>query len=490
LRSAIQPFMNLRLAAGGLLLVAGAAWAGEPPGPDAPTPVILKELRRIESAAWHGRVDGVRIELQELSKSRPTEPLLRVFVAWCSMPTDDAWNQLKNVSQIYPDLPWAHYGMGRIYIGWKMRDLAKAALEQSMKKDAAFYPAMVALGDMARLKDDLVEAERQYRAALAIADDAEAHAGLGLVLAKKGQGDAARAELTTAIAAWPDQPAALRELLALQQAAKDPGVMKTLSALADLQPKDRDVRRLVATMKYDAGDKKGALTEYEKVLKLGNPDLETASRMLAMYAEVKDVEGEERAALLVASLDKAAVAPLVRVAELRAAKKDLDGAEKTLFEALERDRELADTWLRLGKVSLAKEQPIFALDRFRRGGARTNSGAEECRAEAKKLEELFKLPSKAAKGSVDRIYAQVAKTLDEVYRARRQVKPQLKGSLKVRVKVTKEGVVESSEIVDDTLNDAVVAGHAVFSLRDAEFEAKRREPVFEFELGLPAKKGK
>jgi hypothetical protein len=60
----------------------------------------------------------------------------------------------------------------------------------------------------------------------------------------------------------------------------------------------------------------------------------------------------------------------------------------------------------------------------------------------------------------------------------------------VRVKVTSEGVVESSEVVEDTLGDVLLAGHAAFALRDAEFEMKRREPVFEFELGVPVKKGK
>lgn len=482
--------MNLRLAAGGLLLVAGSVFAAEPPGLTAPTADVLKELRRIESAAWHGQVDVARIELQNLAKERPNDPMLRVYVAWCSMPTDDAWNQLKNVSQIYPDLSWVHYGMGRIYIGWKMRDLAKASLDNALKKDPNFYPAIIAQGDMARLKDELDEAETKYRAALAIADDAEAHSGLGLVLMKKNKPDEARPELAKAIAQWPDQPAALRELVKLQEAAKDPELPKNLSLLADLQPKDRDVRRLVAQLKYDAGDKKGALAEYEKLLKLGNPDLLTATRMQAMYREVNDVEGEERASLLMSGLDKEAVAPLLRIAELKEARKDLDGAEKTLLEALERKRDLPDTWYRLGKVSLAKNQPIFALDRFRKGGAKSGEHSDDCKAEAKKLEESFKLPAKQAKGSVDHIYGMVAKTLEDFYFVRRKANPKLKGTLKVRVKVTAEGVVETSEVVEDTLGDVLLAGHAVFALRDAEFEMKRREPVFEFELGVPVKKGK
>lgn len=482
--------MASRVAAGGLLFFACVAFAAEPPGANAPPSQVMGELRRIESAAWNGKVDLARIELQNLAKDRPNDPMLRVYVAWCSMPTDDAWNQLKNISQIYPDLPWVHYGMGRIYVGWKMRDLAKTSLDLALKKTPDFYPALVAFGDMARQRDELDEAEKQYRAALAIADDAEARAGLGLVLLKKGQADAAKKELSAAIEAWPDQPAALRELVKLQQAANDKELPKNLSRLADLQPKDRDVRKLVATLKFDAGDKKGALTEYEKLLKLGNPELEVATRVQQLYAEAKDAEGEERVTTIIAGLDKEAPAPLVRLAELREAKKDLDGAEKLLIEAAERNRDLPDTWYRLGRVSVAKQQPIFALERFRKGASKSGPKSEECRAEAKKLEESFRLPPKAAKGSVDRIYGQVAKTLEDFYWVRRKVSPKLNGSLKVRVKVTAEGVVESSEVVEDTVGDALLAGHAVFALRDAEFEARRREPVFEFELGTPAKKGK
>lgn len=481
--------MKARLLAGGLLLSL-AAWA-ETPGATAPIPEVLKELRRIESAAWHGKVELARIELQNVATNRPSDPMLRVYIAWCSMPTDDAWNQLKNISQIHPDLPWVHYGMGRIYVGWKMRDLAKNELEASMKKDPQFYPAIIALGDLARLKDELDEAETKYRQALAIADDPEAHAGLGLVLLKKGKSAEAQPELARAIEQWPDQPAALRELVKLQQGSKDPAFAKNLGLLAQLQPKDREVLRAVATATFDGGDKKGALAAYEKLIRLGNPDLETANRMESLYRDLGDAEGEERAANLVASLDKENVAPLVRIAELRLAKKDLDGAEKILLEALERNRELADTWYRLGKVSLDKVLPIAALERFRRGATKSTPRAEDCRSEAKVLEEYFQLPAKPAKGSVDRISADVSKTLESFFWVRRKQNAKLKGVIKVRVKVTAEGVVENAEVVEDSVGDAPLAGHAVFALRDAEFEKKRREPVFEFDLGLPTgKKGK
>lgn len=478
----------LRVLVGGLFF-ASVALAGTPPPATAPIADVMTELRRLESAAWHGKVDVARIELQNIAKERPSDPMLRVYIAWCSMPTDDAWNQLKNVSQLHPELVWVHYGMGRIYVGWKMRDLAKTSLETALKRVPDFYPALTALGDMARLKDDLDEAEAKYRAALAISNDAEANAGLGLVLLKKGQNDAAKAALEKAVSLWPDQPNALRELVKLQKPA-EATYAANVSALAELQPKDRDVRRLAANLKFDAGDSKGALAEYEKLLRLGNPEIDVVTRMQKIYRDAGDLDGEERVTLILAGLDKDTPAPLVRLAEIKQAKKDLDGAEKLLIEATERNRDLADTWYRLGVLSLSKEQPAFALDRFRRGGNKSTARADDCRSEAKKLEDSFKLPPKPAKGSVDRIFASVSKSLEDFYWVRRKVNPKLKGVIKVRVKVTAEGVVENSEVVEDSVQDSLLAGHAVFALRDAEFEQKRREPVFEFELGVPVKKGK
>jgi outer membrane biosynthesis protein TonB len=73
---------------------------------------------------------------------------------------------------------------------------------------------------------------------------------------------------------------------------------------------------------------------------------------------------------------------------------------------------------------------------------------------------------------------------------RRRANPKLAGTIKVRVKVSADGVVELAEVMEDSVGDPPLAGHAVFALKDAEFEKKRREPVFEFELGPAKKKGK
>jgi tetratricopeptide (TPR) repeat protein len=481
--------MMQRLVAPLSLLLVGSLAHAELPGSKAPIAEVMAQLRKIESAAWRGRVDPVRIELESLARTRPNDPMLRVYVAWCSMPSDDAWNQLKNISQIFPDLNWVHFGMGRIYVGWKMADQARVALSLAMKSNPSFYPALVALGDLARAKGDWAEAEAKYRAALQIADDPEAHTGLGLVLLKQEKRDDALRELKAGTTLWPDQPHALKELLSLQQRSNDPAAAQTMVTLGELLPKDRDIRRMVASSKFESGDAKGAVAEYEKLLKLGNPELETTTRLQGLYRQLGEAEGEERVSLLIAGLDPESVEPLLRVAELREAKKDADGAEKALLEALGRNRSFAETFLRLGVLSLKRERPVAALEWFRFGANLSGPIAETCRGEAKKLEDSFRLPQKRAKGSVDRIYGLVAKSLDELYVGRRRANPKLSGTLKVRVKVSAEGVVEGSEVIEDTVGDSVLTGHAVYALRDAEFEKRRREPVFEFELGaaLPQK---
>ena len=57
------------------------------------------------------------------------------------------------------------------------------------------------------------------------------------------------------------------------------------------------------------------------------------------------------------------------------------------------------------------------------------------------------------------------------------------------MRISKEGVVEGVDVLEDTLKDPLLLGHVYFGLRDAEYSKQKGEPVFEFELGAK-KKGK
>ncbi|MGV3619332.1 MAG: tetratricopeptide repeat protein [Archangium sp.] len=453
-----------------LAVVASSAFAAKETLP--PTAETMAELRRIEAAGFHDGIAPFRIKYNEEARQRPGDPMPRVFVAWCTLPSDDAWNQLKAISTIFPDNPWVRYGMGRIYTNWRgMTDMARTEFEAVLKQDPKFFPAVVGLGDVARVKEDWATAEKQYRAALTMNDDPYAHAGLGLIFAAQKKNDEALVELKKAIAAQPEQPTALATLVTLSIAVKDPGAIAAASTLADLRPKDREARKQLADLRFEAGDKANAAKEYERLIRLGNATLETQQRLASLYRELGDAEGEERALQNVAVLDDKSPEPSLRMAELRFARKDFEGAEGQWLEALNRDPKNVAALEGLAKSKLEQSMPHEALEYFRRAG---NA------AQVEKLEGDFKLPKKKAKGSVNNVYAATQSSLAKAF-------PTATGKLRLRVRIDKAGVVDGVDVLEDTVKDPLVLGHVYFQLRDAGYPKQKGEPVFEFEMG---KKGK
>ena len=476
----------MRLLLPGLLLALTAHAAPEVLPPTAPT---MAELQKIEAASYRGAVDSFRIKYQDLARARPGEAMPRVFVAWCTLPSDDAWNQLKAIATIFPDNPWVRYGMGRIYTHWKgMTDLARTEFEAVLKKDPKFYPAIVGLGDIARVKQDFPLAEEKYRAALAIAEDPFARAGLGLSLAGQGRKEEALKELKRAIAAQPAQPNALSTLVKLSVEAKDPETVNAAQALADLRPKDREARKMLADLRFEANDKPTAAKEYERLVRLGNAELPVLQRLAGLYKELSDSEGEERTLQIIAALDDKSAEANLRIAELRLARKDLEGAEGQWLEALARDPKQVVALESIAKLRLDAGQLHEALDEYRKVLAVDATRADSAAAAAK-LETDFKLNKKKAKGPPTNVYWAVQASLGKFFEERKLTNKELMGKFKLRVRITAEGVVDGVDVLEVTLKDPLLLGHVYFGLKDAEFTKQKGEPVFEFELGAK-KKGK
>lgn len=477
----------MRVLLTGLLILATVAGAAPEVLPaTAPT---MAELQKIEAASYRGTVDAQRMKYQDLARAKPGDSMPRVFVAWCTLPSDDAWNQLKAIATIFPDNPWVRYGMGRIYTHWKgMSDLAKTEFEAVLKKDPRFFPAIIGLGDVARVKQDHTLAEQKYRAALAINEDPFARAGLGLALAGQGKNDEARVELRKAIAAQPEQPNALSTLVKLSLEAKDPQTVVAAQALADLRPKDREARKMLADLRFDAGDKASAAKEYDRLVRLGNPELPVLQRLAVLYRELSDGEGEERILQTVAALDEKGADANMRIAELRFGRKDLEGAEGQWLEALARDPKRVEAREAIAKVRLEAGVLHEALDEFRKVLA-IDPTREASLAAATKLETDFKFPKRKAKGNPNNVSWAVQASLGKFYEERKLVNRALEGKYKLRVRISASGVVDGVDLLEDTLKDPLLLGHVYFGLKDAEYSKQKGEPVFEFELGAK-KKGK
>ncbi|MFO0596043.1 MAG: tetratricopeptide repeat protein [Myxococcaceae bacterium] len=461
--------------------------------PEALPPMVetMTELRKIEAAGYHGRdIDPLRLKYQDLARQKPAEAMPRVFVAWCTLPSDDAWNQLKAIATIYPDNPWVRYGMGRIYTNWKgMSDLARTEFDAILKRDPNFYPAIVGLGDVARVKQDWAGAEAKYRAALKLNDDPFAHAGLGLTLVAEDKKEEALAELKKAIAGQPEQPAAVRELVKLSVDAKDPDAVKAAEALCELRPKDRDARKLLADLRFEQGDKPGAAKEYERLVRLGNPELPVLHRLAGLHHDNGDKDSEERTLTVIAALDEKDTASNLRIAELRFDKKDYEGAEGQWLEALARDPKLAVAHVGLAKSKAEQGKPHEALEEWREV-VKLDAAHADAAAEVKKLEAQFKLPTRKPRGKVDNVFWSVHASLTKYFDEKKAAKPSLEGKYRVRVRLTNESTVKGVDVLEDTVKDPDLLGHVYFGLRDAEYVNQKGEPVFEFQLGTPAKKGK
>lgn len=479
-----MPNRRLTLAALLLLVAPLASGAPPPPPPSLSTAQMRAEMQRVLAATWKGGVEQVRFDLQEKARKSPSDPLPRVLLAFCTFPSDDAWNQFKAVAQLYPDNTWAHLGMGLVYLHWKMRDQAKGELEMALRLDPAFYPALAALGDLAANQSDWVGAEGRYRQALKLADDAMARAGLAAALLAQGKDSEARQELTKSYALWKDQPRVVEPLLA---AARAEGDLKRAAEYAEqltaLKGRDRGARRTLADLRFELGQKDVAAVEYERLLRLGNPEVEVVDRLAVIYRELGSAEKEEAVLNQKNALDKESPAAAMRQAELARAKGNAESEEGHLLEAIARAPKFAPAHLALARLKEDKGVLYEAVLALRAAAAIEGAEQQAAKEKLSALEKTLKLLPKPAKGSPDAIYNKVAASLNALYLERRAAKPALAGELKLRVRVDEKGAVQAVDVLSDTVGDPTLAAHVYFSLRDAEFPRQRREPVFQFELG-------
>ena len=158
-----------------------------------------------------------------------------------------------------------------------------------------------------------------------------------------------------------------------------------------------------------------------------------------------------------------------------------------LLEALTRDPKRADAQVMLASVKVAMALPWEALDAYRAALA-LDAANEKAKSESERLEAEFKLPKRKPKGNVNNVYWSVSASLDKLFKERVAAKGPLAGKLRVRVRIDAAGVAQGVDLLEDSVKDPALVGHVYFGLKDAAYEKKQGEPVFEFELGEKKKK--
>ncbi len=469
--------------------LASVALAAEPPLTGSPPTQIVAELRIIQTAQAKGAdaIDPLRLRYKTLAQQRPGEVMLRVYLAMCDVPSDGAWNQLKNVLAVEPNNLWARYGVARTYNAWKMKDEARREWDALLKADRQFYLAYVGAGEFARSVGDDALAEKQFRQSLAIADNPWAHGALGQLQAAQGKTDASKAELLTSLKQWPEQPKIISALLSLLPDHQIPEAVGLLVSLASIDPKNKEARLAVAKVKDAEGKPKEAVQEYERLVRLGDAAPESLRRLAELYRSQNDEDGEERTLNLLASRDKDSPSANLRLAELAQGKNDFERAEGQLLEALARAPTEASAHLQLGRLKLARQLTHEALESFRAGAQLATAGnpspaVNDCSTEAETIEKQLRLVA-PAKGTVDAIYTKVSRDLAQFYAVQKKRAPALAGQLALRVRIDGQGVVRGVDVLSDSAKDPLLLAFAYFSLKQAEYPKAKRDPVFEFEFG-------
>lgn len=441
----------------------------------------MAELRSIEASVQRGRADSCKSQYREQVRATPELVMPRVFLAWCSMPGEDAWNQLKVLSAAAPQDVWVLWGLGHVYLHWNgMREKAQSAFAQALKNDASFYPALIGLGEVARQQGDWAQSMEHFRAALRLEEDPGARAGLGLALVSANQSGEGRQELERGLNAYAEQPEALRALLNADVAS--PNALRWAQTLSELRPQDKEAWMSLAQQHERAGDTKEAAKALEKWVALGAPTPQILERLATLYRQLGDGEKEERTLTLWAAADPRGTKPNLRLAELSAARGDLEFAKGQWLEVLDRNPQCHEAREALAR-QLTKEGVWHeALEelRFVLAAEPQRISALEL---ARQLQQSMKISSRSLKGRPTDVETALKSSLSALYRERLTQKPELRGQMKFRVRLSAAGQTVGVDLLADTLQDPPLVGHAYFGLRDAVYASSKRELVFDFALG-------
>ncbi|MGC4116025.1 MAG: tetratricopeptide repeat protein [Myxococcales bacterium] len=448
---------------------------------------LAATLRGITARGRRGEAGKMREEFIDQAKQRPNDYKPRLFAAWTGQPSEDAWQDVAKVCKLNPEEPWPWTASGLIYLQWKnFIDQAEGDFKKALVARKDFVPAKVGLAEVLRHRGKNEEAKAAFTAVLAEAPDwQEALLGLGLSEAALGDTANARAHLEKALQVDPDDLVAVEALAKLALEAKDSAkAIDLYGKMLQFNPRDRAAHVALAKMKSEAGDVAGAAQSFEAAMAIA-PDLETARTLAGLYQSLKKTDEEIKAQETIARLDAKSPAPYVRIAEIRKAESDTEGAETALRQAAERTPDDPAIQLAIARLVAAKEDLVASIEAFRTAKAK---GAAEAEQELKDLEAKANLGPQIV-GDPNKVYGAVGARLNKLFQDLQKTNPAVGGKLRARVTIGADGTASAVEMLENTVNENGLTAFVYFSLKDAKYP-KKSTPTFEFVLtpATPAKK--
>jgi len=449
-----------------LALAAGCATSGgagrEPVRPRPDLVPVSRAMTEIDAAVRKGNeIVGERQKRSAAADVAPQDPAARYLAIYAQPHGEDRWAEFNALSKELSDSAYGQVGMAGVYVEWKTLDQADRAIAAALELEPDNWIAVLHRAQTAERRERLEFAAADYRTVLS-ADPGSPEAHLGLARVARAQGAAATAasEAEAALETAPDLfgAHALLAALALEQGDREGAAARWAKAV-EASPRDREARITLAKLLRQLGDAKGAVVHWRAALAI-KEDAEGLAALAEAALVAKDPKTELEAIEKLSALDPSA-AEWRRVAEIRLAAGDWDGAEKALRRALARDPKDPFANAGLGKVHLRRGASQEAVEAFRAAG---EAGKEELAALEKRLN--LERPSRPDIGGLQRA---VQALVDRTYRARAAQAMLLSGVLKVRATVGPSGAASLVEVLEDSVHDPDVRACAYWNLRDAAY---------------------
>ena len=448
-----------------LALLAACATPGKPaPEPPRPRPDLVQVSRAMTSVDAAERkgpeIAAQRQKHSAAAEADPSNPAARFLAVYAQPRGEDRWAEFRTMWQEFPDSAFGQVGMASVYVEWKTLDQADRAIAAALEQEPDQWLAVRYRAETAEKRGRLEFAAEDYRTVLsADPKNPEAHLGLARVARAKGDPETAVREAESALQETPDLFGAHVLLAAIAADRGDKAAAAAHWAMAvEAGPRDREARVTLARMLRQEGDAAGAVVHWRAAL-----EVKEEAEGLAALAEAAHAAGDTKTELeaieRISAVDPSA-AEWRRVAEIRVAAQDWDGAEKAFRRALARNPRDTAANAGLGQVQVRRGATQEAVEAFRAAG-------DAGKAELAALERRLNI-ERLVRPDVTSLQRAVQALVDRTYRTRHAGAPR-SGALRLRVTVGPSGAASVVDVLEDSVQDPDVRACAYWNLRDAAY---------------------
>jgi Tfp pilus assembly protein PilF len=427
---------------------------------------LSRTLTAIDAAERRGEdLLAERQRRRAEADAAPDDPTARFLAIYAQPRGEERWGAFNQLAKDFPDSALGDLGMAGVYLEWRTLEHADKAVVSALETEPDNWIAVLYRAQVFERRERLEFAAQDYRTVLGPdPENPEAHLGLARIARRQGDAAMARAEAELALEGARGHVGALSLLAELAlEAGDERGAAARWAEVVAASPRDRAARLTLAALSRKIGDAAQARDHYRAAV-----DLKETAEVLAALADASRAAGDRETELLalerLSALEPSA-GEWLRVAEIRLAAQDWEGAEKALRRALARDARDPAANAGLGRVHLQRGEVQEAVQRLRAGG-------DAGKADLVALERRLNL-DRISRPDVRQLQRAIQALVDRTYRARAGEVPSLSGELRIRVTVAATGEATAVEVLEDTIHDPDVRACAYWNLRDASYPKEK-----------------